>query len=128
MVAFGKPAFANQFNFSVKAILPENQASKASYFDILMAPGQEQTLSVELSNSTDKTVTVEQGLASATTNLNGVVEYSPNKIKPDASLKYNMKDYVKLDQEIVLAPKTTKTVKSMRRCPIQLLKAIWLAD
>lgn len=58
MVAFGKPAFANQFNFSVKAILPENQASKASYFDILMAPGQEQTLSVELSNSTDKTVTV----------------------------------------------------------------------
>jgi len=122
VVAFGKPAFANQFNFSVKAILPENQASKASYFDLLMTPGQEQTLTVELSNSTDKTVTVEQGLASATTNLNGVVEYSPNKIKPDASLKYNMKDYVKLDKEIVLAPKTTKTVKINAKMPNSAFK------
>lgn len=122
IIAFGKPAFANQFNFSVKAVLPENQASKASYFDLLMKPDQEQTLSVELSNSTDKSVTVEQGLASATTNLNGVVEYSPNNIKADSSLKYNMKDYVNLDKEIVLPPKTTKTVKIKVKMPATRFK------
>ncbi|HBC90198.1 MAG TPA: cell surface protein [Lactococcus sp.] len=122
MFIFVNPAFANQFNFSVKAILPDNQASKASYFDLLMNPSQTQTLTVELSNSTDKSVTVEQGLASATTNLNGVVEYSPNSIKPDASLKYNMKDYVKLDEEIVLEPKSTKTVKITVKMPDSAFK------
>ncbi|EKF51515.1 DUF916 and DUF3324 domain-containing protein [Lactococcus garvieae] len=122
IIAFGKPAFANQFNFSVKAVLPENQASKASYFDLLMKPDQEQTLSVELSNSTDKSVTVEQGLASATTNLNGVVEYSPNNIKADSSLKYNMKNYVNLDKEIVLPAKTTKTVKIKVKMPATRFK------
>lgn len=116
-VIFSRPVFANQFNFSVKAILPDNQISKASYFDIKLKPKQEQTLTVELSNGTDKTVTVEQGLASATTNLNGVVEYSPNDIKPDSSLKYNMKDYVKVDKEITLPPKTTKTIKVQVKMP-----------
>ncbi len=87
-----------------------------------MKPDQEQTLSVELSNSTDKSVTVEQGLASATTNLNGVVEYSPNNIKADSSLKYNMKDYVNLDKEIILPPKTTKTVKIKVKMPATSFK------
>lgn len=111
LVVLSTPAFANQFNFSVKANLPENQISKASYFDLLMKPGQKQTVMVELSNGTDKEVIVEQDLAPATTNINGVVEYSPNKIKADSSLKYNLKDYVTADKEIVLAPKTAKKIK-----------------
>ncbi|MFC4652247.1 DUF916 and DUF3324 domain-containing protein [Lactococcus nasutitermitis] len=107
---FSHSVSANEFSFSVKADLPSNQIGSNSYFDLKMSPGASQTITVELSNSTNKTVIVEEGLASATTNINGVVEYSPNNIKPDATLKYNMKDYVTLPSEVSLPPKSVKKV------------------
>ncbi|RZI49393.1 WxL protein host-binding domain-containing protein [Lactococcus kimchii] len=110
LIGFGKTTFANEFNFSVDPAIPSNQVGKSSYFDLLLKPGQTQDLTVVLGNSTDKTVTVEQSVASATTNINGVVEYSPNAIKPDTTLKYNLVDYVKAPKEIVLKPKSTQAV------------------
>ena len=78
-----KEVHANEFNFSVNPVLPENQIGESGYFNLQMSPGQSQTLTITLKNTTDKTVVVEEEIASATTNINGVVEYSPNKIKAD---------------------------------------------
>jgi hypothetical protein len=104
-------ASASQFNFAVEAVLPDNQVDKkVSYFDLLMTPGQAQTVQVKLSNSTDKDVTVEIGGSSATTNVNGAVEYSPTDIKTDKSLKYNITDFITLPKEVVLKPKTTQAL------------------
>lgn len=112
LVAGAQTVHAASMNFSVTPVLPSNQVNpNEGYFDLLLDPGKTQTLEVQLTNSTDKKVTVETSIASATTNINGLVEYSPNAIKPDSSLKYNLKDQVKAPSETVLEPKSQATVK-----------------
>lgn len=113
----GKVAYANEFNFSVNPVLPENQIGDSGYFNLKMSPGTSQTLTVTLKNSTEKTVVVEQSIASATTNINGVVEYSPNSIKPDSSLKYNITDHAQIRKEISLSPKSSQQVKIQVKMP-----------
>jgi Bacterial protein of unknown function (DUF916)./Protein of unknown function C-terminal (DUF3324). len=107
-----KSVKANEFNFSVDPILPTNQAHpKVGYYDLLLAPGQKQIITVKLSNQTDNMVAVDVSVASATTNINGVVEYNPNSIKPDSSLKYNIKDYTKGPGKVEIPAKTVKNIQ-----------------
>lgn len=102
---------ASEFNFAVKPMIPENQIDKKStYFDLKLNQGQKEELKVQLRNDTDKEVEVEISVNSATTNLNGVVEYGSNKIKPDPSLKYNMKDIVEYPHTVKLSPKSEQAV------------------
>ena len=71
--------FASELNFAAKAQMPDNQVNKGvSYFDIKMDQGAKQALHVDLRNDTEKEVAVDVGIASATTNINGVVEYGQN--------------------------------------------------
>lgn len=101
------PSFASEFNFAVTPKASENQIDKnKTYFDLSLAPNQEDTLTVDLRNDTDKEVVVEAQISSAKTNGNGVVEYSENKLKKDKSLKYDLKDYVEAPKEIKLPPNT----------------------
>lgn len=106
------PSFASEFNFAVMPKASENQIDKEkTYFDLLLAPNQEDTLTVDLRNDTDNEVVVEAQISSATTNNNGVVEYSKNDIKADQSLKYDLKNYVEAPEKIKLAPKTAAEYK-----------------
>lgn len=106
------PSFASEFNFAVTPKASENQIDKQkTYFDLLLAPNQEDTLTVDLRNDTDKEVVVEAQINSATTNGNGVVEYSKNEIKPDKTLKYDLKDYVEAPEEITLKPQSAAEYK-----------------
>lgn len=92
---------ASEFNFAVVPQIPENQIDKSkTYFDLKLNPNAEQELSVVLRNDTDRDVIVEAHINSATTNSNGVVEYGENKIEPDNSLKYNLRDYATIEPEI----------------------------
>lgn len=105
-------AVASEFKFAVVPVIPENQIDKTkTYFDLKMNPGAEQDLEVQLRNDTEKEVIVETGISSATTNLNGVVEYSPNEKKTDSSLKYNMADLVVAPTETKLPAKGEATIK-----------------
>ena len=67
-------------DFSVKAILPDNQRTKeTSYFDLRVAPNQTQKLQIELTNQTANDIT---GLANAAiTNDNGLADYSHAETK-----------------------------------------------
>ena len=106
------PSYASEFNFAVTPKPSTNQIDKdKTYFDLLLAPNQEDTLTVDLRNDTDKKVVVEAHINSATTNNNGVVEYSKNDIKTDKSLKYNMKDYVEAPEQITLEPQSAAEYK-----------------
>ena len=103
---------ANEFRFSVDPVLPSNQANpKVGYYDLLLAPGQKQSITVKLSNQTNEMVAVDVSIASATTNINGVVEYITNAIKPDISLRYNMKDYAKGPGRVEIPAKSIKNVQ-----------------
>ncbi|MDY6440863.1 DUF916 and DUF3324 domain-containing protein [Enterococcus avium] len=106
------PSLASEFNFAVTPKPSENQIDKQkTYFDLMLAPNQEETLTVDLRNDTDQDVVVEAQITSATTNDNGVVEYSQNEIKADKTLKYNIKDYVEAPKEITLKPQSAAEYK-----------------
>lgn len=103
---------ASEFNFSVTPVITENQIDKQkTYFDLLLEPEQKETLTAKLRNDTDREVKVDVDINSATTNINGVVEYDKNNIKSAESLKYNLKDYVEVPKQISLAPKSESEIK-----------------
>lgn len=127
VILFGAGDFvqASELNFAVNPIIPENQIDKdKTYFDLELSPGQTQTLEVQLKNDTDKELTVEASINSATTNLNGVVEYGPNDIKPDSSLAYNLKDYAGVAQEIKIPSKQVITVPIDLKMPEQTFDGV----
>lgn len=102
-ISAGISAEASEFPFSVNPVLPENQiAGQKGYYDVLMQPGQEQELSVELANGTDKDVTVNVALSNAKTNDNGVVEYSANDIPVHSSLTHPFEDLVEYQEQVTI--------------------------
>ncbi|HBM2518137.1 TPA: DUF916 and DUF3324 domain-containing protein [Enterobacter hormaechei subsp. xiangfangensis] len=102
---------ASEFNFAVNPVIPENQIDKEkTYFDLKMAPGTVQTVEVQLRNDTDQEVVIVPVIASATTNLNGVVEYGENDIEADETLPYDMADLIEVDEEITIPKQSQITL------------------
>ncbi|WP_317913493.1 DUF916 domain-containing protein, partial [Carnobacterium maltaromaticum] len=100
---FESPVKAAELNFAVTPSIPDNQFDKTkTFFDLLVKSEQEQVIEVQLRNDTDKDVIVEAKINSATTNLNGVVEYGETKTKQDSTLKYNLADLIKVDGEATI--------------------------
>ncbi len=82
-------------SFTYNVVHPENQKSKVGYFDLRMTPGQKQTVKIELTNPSDKKISVGISLNGVKTNGNGVLEYGPTSIENDKSLKYDFVNIVK---------------------------------
>lgn len=96
---------ASELNFSVLPVIPENQQDKdKTYFDIKLAPLEQQELKVRLKNDTDKEVIVETTLNRARTNLNGVVEYGKTNDENDDLVVYNLEDYVDITDKETAIP------------------------
>ncbi|WP_239256755.1 DUF916 and DUF3324 domain-containing protein [Listeria ilorinensis] len=118
---------ASTVNFGVKAEIPDNQIDKKqTYFDLKMSSGQEQTVYVEVSNPTSSKVTVEMSINTATTNDNGIIDYSEGDKKPDESLKYNIADCVQFDKDVELQPNETKKVPIQITMPAESYDGIML--
>lgn len=101
----------SEFNFAVNPVIPENQIDKEkTYFDLKMAPGTVQTVEVQLRNDTDQEVVIAPVIASATTNLNGVVEYGENDIEADETLPYDMADLIEVEKEITIPKQSQITL------------------
>ena len=97
---------ASQLNFGVKIELPENQKdTQKSYFDLEVKANQKQTIFIELTNTTNRDVTLEPKINEAKTNNNGNVQYDQNTIKRDVNLKKAITDYAKVQNEIVIPSK-----------------------
>jgi LPXTG-motif cell wall-anchored protein len=117
---FSVKGLASELNFAVNPVIPENQIDKAkTYFDLKMAPGSVQTVEVQLRNDTNNDVVIEPKIASATTNLNGVVEYGPNDIEPDETLKHNLKDLVEVAETITIPKKSQITLPIKIKMPAE---------
>jgi hypothetical protein len=102
----GQAAENDGSGFTYKVIQPENQHNKeVGYFDLRMTPSQEQTVTIRMSNSSDKEITIEVALNSAKTNTNGVIEYGPSKLEKDKSLKYDFADIVKGEKTVKIPAK-----------------------
>lgn len=101
---------AGAMGFIYETKYPENQKKDVGYFDLKMNPGQKQTVQIILKNPSTEEITVEVARNSAKTNMNGVLEYGPTKLKKDASLKYDFADLVKAPDEITIPPNAEKTL------------------
>lgn len=105
----------NNVQFSVVPELPQNQSQKdQSYFDLRMAPGQKQTIYVDLKNTAQVESQFKIRINQAYTNHAGFIDYGQSKQGVDASFPYQL-------SEIVHAPKTIKVAgQSSAQIPIEI--------
>ena len=106
----GVPVFADEtedsssdapaVGFTYEVVKPDNQKSDASYFDLKMKTGQKQTVTIKLKNFGTEVLPMSVKLNGAKTNSNGVIEYQPNTIENDPSLKFDFVDIVKAPETI----------------------------
>lgn len=77
--------------YTVSPVIGSNQISDVtSYFDLLVQPGSQQDLTVNISNTTSADKHLRVSLTSAFTQDNGQIGYAPNK-KTDASAEYYLR-------------------------------------
>ncbi|MBE9897049.1 DUF916 and DUF3324 domain-containing protein [Enterococcus casseliflavus] len=97
-------------NFTVKANLTENQLENITgYFHIASESGQEQQLTVDITNTTNEEITIIPSIATATTNSNGVINYKETEDVLDESLSINFQEISMLSStKVVLKPFETK--------------------
>lgn len=99
------------YTISVKPV--DNQIDKnATYYDLLVAPGQKQTLTVVVSNTGKETKKLKVTPTNAITNQNGVIDYSRQvkDYKYDSNLKHPFTSLVGAEQEVEVAAGESKDV------------------
>lgn len=128
LISIGNPAAsAADMNYSVKAVIPENQIDQSkTYFDLKMAAGEQQEISLEIENSSEQDVTIQVDMNTATTNRNGVINYGESKGSKDSSLTYDISKLITGENEVVLLPKEKRTVNYMLTMPKKSFDGILL--
>ncbi len=116
----------NSSDFTVRAIIPDNQIDKSkSYFDLLMKPGQAQTLSVDVINGGKEEITVDVALHAASTNRNGLIEYQV-KVDPDETLKTPFNTISNTTDQVKVAPGSAQKVNVTVTMPDQQFDGVIL--
>lgn len=105
--------------FSVLPIYPDNQVNgKNGYFELNVAPKQNQVLQIELQNYSEKTITIDIEANRATTSDAGITSYKKSKNEKDDTLKVDFESLVHLEeQEVALKAKEKKTIKITLQMP-----------
>lgn len=97
---------AEEVPISLNPVLPENQLTKeAGFYDLLMKPGQNQEIALEISNSGDKPVTLNVEINPAMTGDNGVIDYTRTAKDKDDSMKIPLSDVAKTDAVVSIQGK-----------------------
>lgn len=100
--------YAAELKFAVTAVIPDNQIDKSqTYFDLKMKPGQKQTIQVELENATAKDIVVETYANTATTNDNGITDYSVTDPQLDKTLKIPFSEITTVEKETKVPANST---------------------
>lgn len=103
---------SNSLDYSVRPLMPENQRDETkAYFDLLMEPGEEQTIQLEVTNHAEEDKTINVSVATATTDGGGVAVYDTRTgIAADDTLLYKMEDLVSTEGRIIVPAGETYTV------------------
>jgi len=92
-------AYGDGMGFDVRVFPPENQRRPDSPgFDLLMEPGSEQVIEIEVGNVTQEPITLIIEIATATTDDGGTVHFRPREdVSPDSTLQYPMEEVATLE-------------------------------
>lgn len=98
-------------NFYVTPELPKSQVDGSnSYFDLNLAAGEKETLSLTLQNATSEPIQVQVTPHTAYTNVHGVVEYGKDAENPDESLLYSLDELIEPSGVIDLEGNEIRTI------------------
>ena len=119
----GVAAVEEDVQIGVQPIFPENQRDKGvGFFDLVLAPGAEQVIELEIANlSKEQGIVVLIEAATATTDAGGVVHYVPRRggvaQERDSSLPFAFKELVEVPPSIALEPGEARVVPITIRMP-----------
>ena len=89
---------ASPGDFRVSPVLPDNQRPGGrAYFDLLVTPGLEQQLVIEINNTSENDITVLVEMMTASTGSGGRINYL-SKGMMDETLEFSFEDLVSLEQ------------------------------
>ena len=104
VLAAALPAAAGTGGFSVNPLLPENQnRDTRGFFDLMVSPGQRQELTVTISNSNNTEIAVTIQTITATTNRNGIVNYTSADVS-DETLRHSFANITTIPEETITIP------------------------
>jgi hypothetical protein len=105
-------------DYTVQAVMPASQIDKAnaSYFDMQLQPGQTESLTVNLANTSDKTITVDISKGTAGTQMGGVVDYAASS-GFDTTLAAKLGDGIEVPDKVTIGPKESKAVNAKVTMP-----------
>lgn len=110
----------NQVSFDAEAILPKNQQSKASYFDLRVRAGSSEKLTIKLRNITNQKQRIIIETNNAITNQNGAIDYSKSKAQLLGTPSF--KAMVSGPHSVILKPKEVRKVEFPLKIPTKGFK------
>lgn len=109
---------AADMKYSIEANIPDNQIDKnLTYFDLKMEPGKKQVISLKLKNHSEKVATFSIEPHTATTNRNGVIDYSKKIEEKDSSMKYSFEELITGETKHTLQPNEEKNIEFTIQMP-----------
>ncbi|MBC1604585.1 DUF916 and DUF3324 domain-containing protein [Listeria rocourtiae] len=113
-----EPSKAVETDFSVSALIPDNQIDKSKkYFELRMKPSQVQELEVLLTNNLARPMTIEMHANTAVTNDYGTVDYSNKAPQFDNTLQFPFSEIAEMPDEIMLHANGSRKMKVKLRMP-----------
>lgn len=114
-------------SFTVKTNVPINQIDKNNdFYQLKMVPGQKQTVTATVYNTTDTPTTVNINVQSASTSINGTIDYSKTLTSWDKSLKYKLNEIVSYPESITVPAGKAQDVAFTISMPKDSYKGILL--
>lgn len=98
---FATESSNGEVEFNIQAIIPENQIDQTkSYFDLRMAPGEEQTIHLYINNTSENDNKYSISLNQAYTNKQGFIDYVDNQVEPDESLRFLINEIATYEETV----------------------------
>lgn len=126
---------AQAINYSVSPEPAKNQINKkVGYYDLKMTPNQKETIKFKINNNDAIAHTYKVSFNRATTNSNGVIDYTDHDKKDTGTdLQDNIEDLVTYPKKVSVAAKTSKEVAVQVQMPAgkitgELLGGILVAE
>ncbi len=115
---FSVEAEETTLNTYVTPHFPESQVDEnKGYYELRLAPGEKETLRLEVGNSSVDPIKIQITPHTAYTNVLGTVEYGKDALEADPTLVHSLDELMTSSEVIALAENETKVVEILLEMP-----------
>lgn len=102
---------SGEVGYNIQAVIPENQGDKTkSFFDLRMTPGQKQTVSIMINNTSNQDSKYQININQAYTSDQGFIDYSESKKAQENNYPYKINTIAKTDSKVDVAKNSSREV------------------